>query len=329
VTRRAALGLALLSAGLAIPPTTSGQQARPIQWVLLGLDTTPERRRPVETSAFHHLYEAINRHLAPGAPPRRFTLFIATGGLTLDPHHARRVLAADRAHLGTEPRNRPVIRYSPDVGAIRDRAANIRDLGRLGIEIASHAVRHDHGRAWSEERWRREHAEHRRISRRLELPLPRGFRAPFLEWNDAMYRVMEAEGMRFDASRTGGQRWPRRHPGTDIWSFRIPSVPVSGRAALFFDDNLQRILLREAEAGGIPEADRQGWLDRRFLGIAEAAFRRHYEGNRAPFLISGHGRFRAGMIRLMRIICAEPEVRCGTFSEAVAYLDAHPELEGR
>jgi len=298
------------------------------QFVLLGFDATPGPERSVEDTGFHYIYEAINRHRAPGRPPNAFTLFISTGLLQLSPGR-RRHSDAERVFEGVLPRNQPVIGYARSLSVLQARAANVRELAARGVEIGSHAVRHAHGLHFDEATWRAELADHERISDLLELPRPLGFRAPFLEYNDAMYAALSARGTRYDASRPGMRAWPTRH-ASGIWLFSIPTVvlPQGGRA-LFFDDNLRELLLPLAHASGTSGREAERHIDDAYYQAAVAEFQERYRGERAPFLISGHGNFRRGVLRLMRNVCGLPDVRCATFTEAVAYLDAHPELAGR
>jgi peptidoglycan/xylan/chitin deacetylase (PgdA/CDA1 family) len=289
------------------------------QFVIVSLDTTPSGRRPIESTDFHRLLRAMNRRA--DRPQHRFTVFVASGGLTLDP----RTRASDATHpyFGVLPRNRPVMRYATDLPHLRARAAAVRRMADLGIEIGSHAVRHEHGRAWSRARWALELAEHDRIAERLGLPAARGFRAPFLEHNEDMYDVLSERGYRYDVSRTGNAAsWPTRHRATGLWLFHIPTVRVAGRSepVLLFDDNLHHVLTHPARASGS--------VDDAFLAAVREGFERRYRGARAPFLISGHGRFITPITRFLRDVCDQPDVRCATFAQATDYLEAHPELEG-
>lgn len=321
----AALAFVVSAAADGPPPS-----ARP-QFVLMSIDTTPSARRPLEGSPFYELYRAINNRRDPARPANSYTLFASTGGLQLAPE--RRGLPDDaRRFLGVEPHNRPVVNYARDVAEIMGKADNLRELAALGVEIGAHGVRHDHGRGWDEARWRFELQDHDRVLDLVGLAHPAGFRAPFLERNPRLYRALDALGMRYDASETGGaSRWPARYPGTNVWVFSIPSVQVPGAPnALFYDLNLQTVLRRAAERAGVTgDGAVQAWMDAAYVDAGVRAFTRRYHGNRAPFLVSSHGElFRRPIIQLMARICGLPDVRCGTFSEAVRYMDAHPELAG-
>lgn len=308
----------------AIPP------AQRTQLVLLCFDTTPGPRQPVESTDYYNYFRAVNHRRADGAPRAGYTLFLITGGLQFDPA-SRRLAERELPFRGILPRNRPIVHYASDLDRVLDKVRNIRALAQAGVEMGSHAVRHDHGRDWDLARWRHEIADVQRISDLHGLPRPVGFRAPFLEWNEDLYTALREHGYRYDVSRTGnGNAWPARHPRTGLWTFHIPSVRLPGRAdpVLYFDDNVRVLLEREARARGLHGAAAERWMDDTYVDVSLTAFEQRYYGNRAPFVVGGHGSFRTATVRLMRQICHRPQVHCATFSQAVEYLEAHPELEG-
>jgi peptidoglycan/xylan/chitin deacetylase (PgdA/CDA1 family) len=222
------------------------------------------------------------------------------------------------------------VRYSRDLAHLRAKIANIRTLADAGVEMGSHAVRHDHGRHWDLARWRHEIADDRRIAQLHGLPLPQGFRAPFLEWNEHTYTALAEHGYRYDVSQGGGHAWPARDPRTGLWVFTMPHVGLPGRdePVLYFDENVRRLLGAEARRRGLHGAAAQRWMDDAYVDAGLDEFERRYRGNRAPFVVGGHGVFRDAATRLMREVCPRPNVRCATFREAVDYLEAHPELAG-
>jgi hypothetical protein len=302
-------------------------RAERVQFVLMGMDTTPHWER----RGFEDLHRYLNLRRRPHQEPSSFTLFIGTGGLQLD-ENRRDLGDLERVFQGIPPRHNPVFDYAEDLAQIRGKAENIRRLHQLGVEIASHTVRHLDGSAWSRTQWDHELDDHARILALAELPRPAGFRAPFLGRNEAMYASLAAHGYAYDASETrNARRWPVRRPGTQLWQFAIPSVPLPGRErpVLFFDLNMEQRLRRLARDRGVEgEAAIAAWIENTYFEIAVAELQRRYRGNRAPFLVSGHGGFRDAISRFMRRVCHMERVRCATFSEAVAYLEAHPEMEG-
>lgn len=298
-----------------------------IQFVLLGMDTTPHWQQ----RGFENLFERINLRRAAGTPPNSFTLFIGTGGFQFD-ETSRELTAEEERFRGVLPRHNPVFDYAESLEQIHGKAENVRRLHQLGVEIGSHTVRHEHGEDWTRERWEFEFADHARILTLMGLPQPVGFRAPFLGRNDAMYETLAARGFGYDASEPSNSlHWPHRRPGSNVWMFGIPSVPFEGRdrPLLFFDLNMEARLRRAAIAAGMEgEAAIVRWMDARYYALGYAAFRQRYRTSRAPFLISGHGAFfREPTILLMRHICRMPDVRCATFREAAEYMQTHPEME--
>lgn len=289
------------------------------------MDTTPHWHR----RGFEDLFHALNRGRDTEAPPVSYTLFIGTGSLQFE--ETRDDLTDEEApFLGRPPRHNPVFDYAASLEELRGKAENIRRLDALGVEIGAHSVRHENGETWSAARWAFELDDHQRISTLLSLPTPVGFRAPFLGTNEALYAELARHGYTYDCSSTGGHRWPTREPGTSLWRFGIPSVTIPGRAhpVLLFDLGLEERLRAAARDEHVPEADVTAWIDSAFEVAVTTEFERHYRGARVPFLISGHGGFRAPTVRFMRRVCAREHVRCSTFREAVAYLEAHRALEG-
>ena len=321
----AALAVALIAASAgrarAVPPEDR------TQFVLLSMDTTPSGR-PIALTDFGRILRRLNREGAQ--PPAAFTLFIATGGLQLDPA-TRRPGPRETPFLGRLPRNRPTMRYARDAAHLHRRVGAVRELLRGGVEIGSHAVRHEHGREWTADEWQRELDDHSRILDLLGIPHPRGFRAPFLEHNEAMYTALAPRGYLYDVSTVGDGAWPTRDAETGVWRFAIPSVRLEGHPSpvLLFDDNLERVMRGMARAEGVSgEAAIRAFADARFESALRGAFARRYSGNRDPLLISGHGGLITPTLRFMERVCHQPHVRCATFSEAVRYLEAHPELAG-
>ena len=308
-----------------IRPRTISRSER-IQFVLMGMDTTPHW----EQRGFENLFERINVRRPEGAPSNSYTLFIGTGGFQFD-ETSRRLTAEEERYRGVLPRHNPVFDYAESLEEIHGKAENVRRLDRLGVEIGSHTVRHEHGEEWDRERWDFEFADHQRILTLNGLPQPVGFRAPFLGRNEAMYQTLSARHFAYDASEpSNSHRWPHRYPGTNVWMFGIPSVPFEGRdrPVLFFDLNMEARLRAAAVASGVEgEEAIVAWMNERYYRMGYNAFRQRYRTSRAPFLISGHGGFREPITLLMRHICRMPNVRCSTFREAAEYMSAHPDME--
>ena len=297
------------------------------QFVLVGFDTTPlSPARGTE-----EMLANVNAGRVAGEPQRAFTLFIGTGGMTFDPER-RRLPPEDEPFRGVLPRNAYVFHYARTRHDIDVTVENIRRLAERGVEIGAHTVRHLHGRDFTRERWDFELEDHARILGVLGLAAPTGFRAPFRETSDALYDSLAAHGYTYDCSATqNARRWPTRHGEHGVWVFGVPTVHIPGREGpvLLYDLNLDARLRAAALAAGVHgEQPVQAWMDETFERVVTAELMSRYRGSRAPFLVSGHGGFQRPIARFMRHVCGLPEVRCTTFREATAYMDAHPELAG-
>lgn len=328
---RALAALALLALLLPLLLPGSARATPPeqrTQFVLLSFDITPGPLQRRRRSPFQSLHAALQRRRAPDEPLRSYTLFISTGGLQLDP--ARRWPLAAHPFLGVLPRNRPTIPYARDLRHLRSKVENLRALAQLGVELATHGVRHEHGAGWDLAQWREEVRDNQRILDLFGLPRPAGFRAPFLEAGPHAYAAYAEAGARYDAGCAGNDAWPTRDRRTGVWCFGLASVRVEGVAerVLFFDDNVRTVLGRLARERGLAGAAAERFLEEAYFEAGMEAFTRRYHGNRAPFLVSGHGTMRPAMMRIMRHVCDLPDVRCATMSEALRYVEQHPELEG-
>src|SRR5436190_11261901 len=90
-----------------------------------------------------------------------------------------------------------------------------------GHELGNHTHSHAHGRAFGTFEWR---AEIERCAERLgRIGLPasqRGFRAPYLEYGDAVFEALAALGFHYDCSVEDG--WQRDMDGTNYrWPYTL------------------------------------------------------------------------------------------------------------
>lgn len=329
----AAVALAVATTLLAVGGSSDGvaqptPQSERTQFVLVGFDINPSSTEHLEGTDYMAYYYAVNRGRRRTGRQGGYTMFLLSGGLQLDP--ATPNPPADVAPLVGRPPRRMGLHYADDAASLRQKIANIRRLAELGVEMASHGVRHRHGGEMSEAQWRAELEDVLRIAELHDIPRPVGFRAPFLETNEHFFTALGAHGFAYDVSQVGGLSWPTRHPRTGVWQFTVPSVSIPGRsgAVLFYDENTLNVLRAEARSRGLSGADARRYVNDTFYEAGMRGFRQRYHGARAPFVIGGHNRMRAATIRLLREVCGRPHVHCATFSEAVRYLEAHPELEG-
>jgi hypothetical protein len=133
------------------------------------------------------------------------------------------------------------------VEQVRKRIGYVNDLYRNGHEIASHAVGHFNGAAWSAADWQKEFRAFGDIvdnvgpNNGLESKLAFtardviGFRAPYLAKSAGLYGALKANGFRYDTSGVAHDAWPERIDG--IWRFTLAIVWMqgSGRGILSMD----------------------------------------------------------------------------------------------
>jgi peptidoglycan/xylan/chitin deacetylase (PgdA/CDA1 family) len=305
-------------------------EARP-QFVLFCFDATPVWGKRFEDNNVVNLL-LKGREARPAdfeGPDPTITVFINTGFLQLNkwwkpkkgtdawekgPDYYKPYRAHPRLP-GTK-----VLHYAKSIAFIEESARRLKKLDAMGVEIASHGVMHLDGGAWTRRQWEKEFDEHQRVLDLLELPAPKGYRAPFLATGsigtaatlrEPVFRVLKARGFRYDSSKTytRGPRWPRKIRGTDIWEFPIETTFIDGEREIMFTD--------------------YGTDDpKKHFKASMREFNKRYQGDRAPIIFGGHGEHMKSNLKLFKKVCYLPDVRCATFSEVVAYMDAHPELSG-
>lgn len=93
---------------------------------------------------------------------------------------------------------------------------------RAGHEIANHTENHEHGRAFTEEKWRAEIEACTATFAAAGIPAEsvRGFRAPFLEHNPALFVVLEALGFTYDTSLEEGEQ-PDQDGRNFLWPYTL------------------------------------------------------------------------------------------------------------
>jgi peptidoglycan/xylan/chitin deacetylase (PgdA/CDA1 family) len=310
----------------ALPPP----EERP-QFVLFCFDATPIWGDQFEDNNVVNLLLKGREARPPGfeGPDPTITVFINTGFLQLKkwwkpkkgseayekgPDYYRPYRAHPKLP-GTK-----VLHYAKSIDFIEESARRLKKLHEMGVEIGSHGVMHLDGGQWTRKQWEREFDEHQRVLDLLGLPTPSGYRAPFLATGsigtaatlrEPVFRVLKARGFRYDSSKTytHGPRWPRKIGGTDIWEFPIETTFIDGEREIMFTD--------------------YGTDDpKKHFKASMREFNKRYKGERAPIIFGGHGEHMGSNLKLFKAICYLPDVRCATFSEVVAYMDAHPELSG-
>jgi hypothetical protein len=316
--------LAFMSAvvGVVVPQAAPAVE-RPPQFIAIAFDNCTENERWQDWTDFA---ADMNRD----GEKLRFTFFVS--GINF--------LASAKKHLYQGPnqaRGASRINFGGSQDDVRKRIAFINALHRQGHEIASHAVGHFDGRAWSASQWSSEFASfdflmsnsaaNNELSPEEGLAVtPKdlaGFRAPYLAHSPGLYATLAERGFRYDASGTApSYAWPEKRDG--IWRFNLASIRVSGsgRSILSMDYNFLVAQSGAASISALREPFRLQMLDS-YL----AYFRANYTGNRAPIHIGHHfsdyqnGAYRDALKSFVRAVCGLPEVRCVTYKALADFMD--------
>ncbi len=262
----------------------------------------------------------------------RFTYFLSCTNLL--PRQRSAEYRSPGGHAGKSN-----IGFAPvraDVGA---RLAMIWEMASKGHEIANHTCGHFDGKKWSREEWLQEFASFDRIltnafkDNGLGYEPPgwrefvrkgiRGFRAPYLSTNSALYQALAKRGFAYDASAVEREMTGARHQA-GVERFGLPLIPEgpSRRRIVAMDYNL---FVRHS--GGFERASDSIEFEQRSYDAFRRAFDTQYHGNRMPVQIGFHfplmngGAYWRAMERLVREVCVRRDVKCTTYSK---YLEDHP-----
>jgi peptidoglycan/xylan/chitin deacetylase (PgdA/CDA1 family) len=218
---------------------------------------------------------------------------------------------------------------------VRRRVEFINRLHAAGHEIASHAVGHFDGKAWSAADWSQEFRAYNElfaaIGTNVAAPAGfafpageiKGFRAPYLSRSPGLYQTEMEFRFRYDASGVGESgSWPEKKDG--VWRFNLASLRIagSGKYTLSMDYNF---LVAHSGIAGNPRLQPQFRAEmlRTYLNY----FRANYSGNRAPVHIGHHfspmqgGAYNEALKDFARMVCGLPEVRCVSYRTLADYLD--------
>ncbi|TGP21950.1 MULTISPECIES: hypothetical protein [unclassified Mesorhizobium] len=268
-------------------------------------------------------------------PSLRLTFFVSGTSFLSD--ERRRLYCGP----GSEP-GKARIRFGGTQSQLAARAGYMDALFRSGHEIASHAVGHLDGAAWTSGQWLDEFSLYDRLVDNFpannglgpEHGLAfgsrdiKGFRAPFLSTGPGLAAALAARGFRYDASSAGrAGDWPTKNRD-NVWKFRLASIPLRDcrLKPLSMDYNLF-----VAQSLGNPDV----LNDPRRLedDVVEAYlnyFKKNYVGNRAPIHIGHHftdyvGKaYERALMRFIGSVIHRPDVRFCTYSELADALDEMP-----
>lgn len=202
-----------------------------------------------------------------------------------------------------------------------------------GHEIASHGCGHLDGGKWSAADWQHEFAQFATVLenawqlnrvdgepvgwRRFARNEVIGFRAPYLSSSGSLFKALRASGFTYDASTVS--RAPLPVPREDgVFRFALPLIPEgpAQRPIIAMDYNLYVRHSRGEE--DLAAAD---IYEQRAYEAFMAAFRREYEGSRAPLQIGLHftlmngGAYWRALESFARDVCRRNDVRCVSHRE--------------
>jgi peptidoglycan/xylan/chitin deacetylase (PgdA/CDA1 family) len=295
---------------------------RPSQFVAIAFDNCTELSRWRELSEF-------SARMNKSGNPVHFTFFVS--GINF--------LANDKRNLYEGPHQRrgySMINFGGTPEEIEKRVQYINEMHAAGHEIASHAVGHFDGKAWSAADWTQEFARYSELvdhvaenglseSAKFSFPASTitGFRAPYLSTSSGLYPAMKAAGFRYDTSGTApSDRWPEKRDG--LWRFDLAELRLyrSKKAALSMDYNF---LI--AQSQGLDVSARRARDGEEMLETYVDYFKRNYFGNRAPIHIGHHftpyhgGAYNEALLTFAERVCGLPEVQCVTYGKLADFMD--------
>ena len=236
-----------------------------------------------------------------------------------------------------QARGYSMINFGGTSEEVAKRVVYMNELKKLGHEVASHAVGHFDGRAWSASDWQQEFksysglldnvASNNALPDNVKFEFPSssviGFRAPYLANGAGLYAALKNSGFRYDTSGTSESNlWPEKKDG--IWRFNLASIRLhrSKRSTLSMDYNLfvAQSFALDNSAPRIAHRDEtlETYLD---------YFKGNYTGNRAPLHIGHHftayhgGVYNEALKVFIRRVCGLPEVQCVTYSKLADFMD--------
>lgn len=202
-----------------------------------------------------------------------------------------------------------------------------------GHEIGSHACGHFDGKGWSKAEWLAEFSAFRDIFRdayrvngiegepadwRVAAGQRiKGFRAPYLSTNKAMYAALAESGFAYDAS--GVSRGPvDSSVSGGIERFSLPQIPEGpqARRVIAMDYNL---FVRHS--GGFDRPGEAAEFQTRTYEAFKAAFDEQYRGARVPLQLGFHftlmndGAYWNALEQFAGEVCVKADVICTSYAD--------------
>jgi peptidoglycan/xylan/chitin deacetylase (PgdA/CDA1 family) len=296
---------------------------RPPQFVAMAFDNCTELERWQELTDF---VAEMNKD----GDRVHFTFFVSGSNFIAD--GSRNVYEGPGQRRGASR-----INFGGSAEEVRKRVGYVSRLAKEGHEVASHAVGHFDGRAWSAAEWAKEFrsfhdvldkvAHNNGLDAETRFPFPAtqvtGFRAPYLANSPGLYAVLKENGYRYDASGdSAADAWPEKIGG--VWRFNLARLRLHkmGKSALSMDYNFF-----VAHSRAVDDPQRYALYRDQVLQTYLAYFRTNYSGNRAPLHIGHHfadyqgGAYKHALMAFARQVCGTPEVRCVTYSRLADFMD--------
>jgi hypothetical protein len=323
----AILALASMTGSIGIVTPTSAQIAavpRPPQFLLLSYDNDSD-------------FQVIDQLRGIAQRDHAKVTFFMSGVFMYDWEHRNLYQPPDRA-AGSSSVGFQISRGGLTPPAtVAATVASLRAAQTEGDELGVHFMGHFCGpggvNTWTQSNWTAEIAQWNRATSQVDslmglntgggplLHAPLGGRTPCLEGDPNAYiPAYAAAGYNYDSSSVRAlNQWPSKQNG--VWRFGIPSIAtLDGRPSVLAAD--YNFWVRYGDEGS---QAREDMIYQSLLNAFEA----DYNGNRAPFEAVAHttvlmgGAFYRAEDRLLAKECGRPEVRCGTYSDAVQWLDGH------
>jgi peptidoglycan/xylan/chitin deacetylase (PgdA/CDA1 family) len=262
----------------------------------------------------------------------RFTYFLTCSNIIAEKDAARYQSPEGRAA-------RSNMGFAKSRAEARGRLLSIWAAASQGHEIGNHTCGHFDGKDWTKDEWLSEFRSFDTILsnafadngfgyepqgwRQFVKRAIKGFRAPYLSTDKAMYEALAARGFRYDAS--GVERDIASPKGNArLARFSLPQIAEgpSGRRIIAMDYNL---FVRHS--GGFERASESAEFEARAYQAFRSAFDAQYQGARKPLQIGMHftlmngGAYWRATERLAENVCGKPDVRCVTYAK---YLEENP-----
>ncbi|SFQ72227.1 hypothetical protein SAMN05216176_11185 [Nitratireductor indicus] len=219
-----------------------------------------------------------------------------------------------------------------------------------GHDISSHGCGHFDGKGWSLSDWNSEFEQFTDIvggawKRNGIEGEPagwqdfvhdeiRGFRAPYLSTNNALYKALAGQGFLYDASGVSkGPVLPKARGGVE--RFSLPLIPEgpNERNVIAMDYNLY-----VRHSGGKERPEKASVYEERAYEAFLASFDKQYRGQRIPVQLGFHftlmngGAYWNALERFAREVCSKNDVRCVSYRDYLAAQAgderARPKAEG-